>query len=369
MRRARARLARALPFSARRRSDYPPVVYHVEDEGPESGPVPSEDRLTNMRVSRRLAIIPLVLAFAVLPGTAESWHGTGDQTNDHHYPKQWGLRKLGVPAAWHTARGSGVSVAVVDTGVNASHIDLAANMHPKGWDFLDHNNHPHDLQGHGTHVAGIVAAVTNNKEGIAGTAPRARIMAVRVGGRNAGDRTVDGQAVFNGIIWAVDQGAQVINLSLGAGIPAGGAMDVAVAYAFARGATVVAAAGNESNPWCSSPAFSPLALCVGAVNRFNHLEFSNFGAGIDVVAPGVDIISTEHWGGYGSKSGTSMAAPYVAGVAALLMGMGATNLQAMNIIKMTAEDLGLPGYDHTYGWGRVDAKAAVDLCAQICVKV
>jgi subtilisin family serine protease len=133
------------------------------------------------------------------------------------------------------------------------------------------------------------------------------------------------------------------------------------------GALVIASAGNSSTPICGFPAANPAVLCVGASDGLDGIaDFSNYGVRLDVVAPGVGLWTTERAGLYTSFNGTSAAAPVVSGVAALLMSMGATNIQAAQIIRLTAKDLGLPGYDITYGFGRVDAKAAVDLCAQIC---
>ena len=300
-------------------------------------------------------VVVLFAALALLPaGGAQAAHAP----NDPYYSKQWGLKRIDAAAAWHRSEGKDVIVAVLDTGVSP-HEDLPTRM--TGWDAINNRSGANDVDIHGTHVAGIIAAARNNGRGIAGVAPKAKVLPVRVCEPN------HCPAAWAGLIWAADHGAQVINMSLGPEMMAGavlGAADPFEVYAAARGAVVVASAGNEGEPVCGHPGLT--TICVGALDKVGGLAgFSNYGAAIDVVAPGVDIVSTIPWG-YGSLSGTSMAAPFVSGVAALLIEMGATNVQAASIIMATAEDRGLPGYDHTYGWGVVDAKAAVDLCAQIC---
>ena len=214
----------------------------------------------------------------------------------------------------------------------------------------------------------MAAAVTNNRKGIAGAAPKAKIMPVRAFGAISGADPAD---VADGVMWAADNGADVINLSLGAAIPVDpfvtDLQEVSLLYATAQGALVVAAAGNANQPFCSTPAFNPAVLCVGASDELDRLaDFSNYFLRLDVVAPGTSILSTERFGYYSASQGTSVAAPFVAGVGALLMSMGASNFQAAQIIRSSAKDLGLPGYDNTYGFGRLDAKAAVELCKQVC---
>jgi thermitase len=288
--------------------------------------------------------------------------------NDPQYTRQWFLRRIGVQDAWKTTKGKGVNIAIVDTGIDYRHPDLRSNiLLKKQYDAINDDFDATDLHGHGTSVAGVAAAVTNNKSGIAGVAPQAKLMAVRAFGALAGANPDD---VGDAIMWAADNGAQVINLSLGASIPlifTGSMQDVAIPYALAKGSLVVAASGNSGDPFCSNPASNPAALCVGATDSLDRLAgFSNYGLRLDVVAPGQGIYTTAAPYGYGSSSGTSLASPVVAGLGALLMSMGANNVLAGLIIRASAKDLGLPGYDLTYGWGRVDAKAAVEMCKQIC---
>jgi subtilisin family serine protease len=290
--------------------------------------------------------------------------------NDPQYGRQWFLRRIGVQEAWKTTKGKGATIAIVDTGIDYRHPDLRKNiLLKKQYDSLNDDFDAVDLQGHGTSVAGVAAAVTNNKTGIAGVAPEAKLMAVRAFGALDGARSAD---VADSIRWAADNGANVINLSLGGGfVPAPEAIE-AVTYAVAKGVLVVAAAGNGAedgigDPYCSAPAIIPLIVCVGATDSLDRpTSFTNYGLRLDVVAPGQGIYTTASPFGYGSVNGTSVASPVVAGVGALLMSMGANNVLAGVILRATSRDLGLPGYDLTYGFGRVDAKAAVDLCKQIC---
>jgi subtilisin family serine protease len=306
----------------------------------------------------------LLATLAVWPSTADA---AAKFPNDPAYSRQWFLKRIGAPEAWKTTKGKGINVAVIDTGIDYRHPDLRGNLLlKKQYDAINDDFDADDLHGHGTSVAGVVAAVTNNKSGIAGVAPEAKIMAVRAFGALAGADPAD---VSDAIMWAADNGAHVINLSLGSALPVSAypPEDAALAYAAARGVLIIAAAGNSSAPFCSSPAFHPAALCVGATDPLDRLaDFSSYALGLDVTAPGEGIYTTARPGGYTSANGTSLASPVVAGVGALLMSMGANNVLAGLIIQSTAKDLGLPGYDLTYGFGRVDAKAAVEMCKQIC---
>lgn len=289
--------------------------------------------------------------------------------NDPLYGRQWGLPRIGVMTAWQVTQGKGALIAILDTGVERDHPDLKANMsRNRGYDFVDRDRDPSEQHVHGTHVAGIAAGATNNKRGIAGVAPKAKILAVRVLNHAGWGTSSD---IAEAIMWAADQGADVINLSLGANIPIDPfdpTRETAIPYATAKGSLVVASAGNSATPYCGTPASNPAALCIGASNERDGIaKFSNYGVRIDLAAPGTNILSTFRFGGYAAFSGTSMSAPMVSGVGALLMSMGATNIEAAAILRASAKDLGLPGYDPTYGFGRLDAGAAVTLCRLVCV--
>jgi subtilisin family serine protease len=257
-------------------------------------------------------------------------------------------------------------VAVVDSGVAASHPDLAGRLLP-GHDFVDKDATPQDGNGHGTHVTGIVAADAGNGVGIEGVAPGAMVMPVRVLD-NSGSGTADD--VAKGIDWAVAHHADVINLSLGGDALSTVVGDntqfvAAVDRAVAAGVVVVAAAGNDSLPYCEQPATQGKILCVGAVDSRGVRSF--FSSSGDLVAPGgsgaggssEDILSTWNDGTYMDLAGTSQATPHVAGVAALLVSLGLHGQKVVDRILATATDAGVPGPDDIYGAGIVNAQAAV----------
>jgi thermitase len=306
-----------------------------------------------------IAIVSVTLGLATAAGASTA-------PNDPYYPRQWGLTRINGPAAWSFGTGKGIVVADIDTGVDYRNGDIRPNLVPGyGHDFLSNDNDPMDPNGHGTMTAGVIGAVTNNRMGVAGVAPNVKIMSLRACSL-AGEETCDTNAIANAISYAVAHGANVINMSLGGIAP--GPESVQAIAAAAQGVLVVAAAGNAATPVCSFPGAAPGVLCVGATDPFDRLaSFSNYGVRLDVVAPGVQIWSTNRYPiNYASEDGTSFASPMVAGIGALLMSMGANSVLAGLIIRETAKDLGLPGYDLTYGFGRVDALAAVKLCKQIC---
>ncbi|GAA2238389.1 hypothetical protein GCM10010413_44480 [Promicromonospora sukumoe] len=330
---------------------------------------------------------------AVAPGAQAA---TSDPLRD----KQWGLDQINAEAAWPASTGAGVVVAVVDTGVDFDQPDLAgqllpgatftgcADVRPCGDGDFRGPDGANDGDEHGTHVAGIVAAATDNGIGVAGVAPDAKVLPVKV--LEAG--TGSSQDIADGIRWAADHGADVINLSLGSGL--GGQlltiigvdtlMRDAIAYARERGVLTVAAAGNSSTPLCSDPAFTSVAICIGATDSAGlHSYYSELPVKLDlksVSAPGGsggltgcdgDVWSTVPvgtgsdtcaGGSYDSYAGTSMATPHVAGVAALLFAQGRTADDVEDAILYTARDplLGLTGlWTPLYGYGVVDAAAAV----------
>jgi subtilisin family serine protease len=272
--------------------------------------------------------------------------------DDPLYATQWTLPKIEAEPGWETV-GNEVIVAIVDTGVDLDHPDLAAKIVP-GFNFVDNNDRPMDDNGHGTHVAGIAAAIGNNGLGVAGVSWSSKIMPIKVLDANG---TGNDYQAAQGIIWAVDHGAKVINLSFG-GLQHSSLLQEAVNYAHERGAVIVAAAGNEALN--GNPPFYPAALdnviAVGALDASDsRASFSGFGYYLDVSAPGVSVMSTALDNDYRAMTGTSMASPHVAGQASLLLALrpDQTNTQVEEIIKQTAWDLGESGRDDVFGHGRI----------------
>ncbi len=312
-------------------------------------------------------MIPALVATAFIAGPALA-------SNDTRFGEQYGLQKIAAEVAWASSIGTGITIAVVDTGTDLVHKDLVKNV-VAGYDFVDNDDDPRDEvagvdpddpncggnPGHGTHVSGIAAAVFDNGFGIAGVAPDARIMPVRVLGKHGCGNLDDVDA---GIRWAADRGAHVINLSLSDNVVfrnvLGGSIESAVEYAWGKGVIAVVAGGNDT--LFPSGYRMTNALIVAATDRNDaKASFSN-GVGDakwGISAPGVSILSTLPGNRFASLSGTSMAAPHVAGAAAVLRCLGLTKQQTVDRLLATADDLGLSGKDLEYGSGRLNLAAAV----------
>ncbi len=274
--------------------------------------------------------------------------------DDPRFSNQWGLRKTGFESAWNLTRGSGSNIAVVDTGMAVRHEDLGHNV-ALARDFVNDDRTVRDLSGHGTHVAGIAAARTDNERGVAGGCPDCDLLVAKVfDGKGTG--TV--ARVAEAIIWSADHGADVINLSLTH--PDFSTVDkAAVDYAASKGAVVVAAAGNGDTSNRAYPAAYPSVIAVAATNKDDlRASFSNYGDWVDVAAPGVSVLSTVP-GGYASWKGTSMATPHVSALAGLLAAQGLDRATIRTRILDTAVDLGRDGLDPYYGAGRMSAARAV----------
>lgn len=300
--------------------------------------------------------------------------------NDPDYSDLWALPKINAPEAWDASTGGGVVVAVVDSGVDGAHPDLASRMWSNpgevpgngldddgngfvddagGWDFANEDNDPADDAGHGTHVAGTVAAAGDNGLGVVGVAFGARLMPVKGLDAGGGGYASDLAAA---LVYAVDNGARIINASWGA--PAKSALiEAAANYVRASGGLLVAAAGNSNGP-VAYPAALDGVVAVAATDEADaKADFSSFGPQVDLAAPGVDIRSTLPGGMYGTKSGTSMAAPHVAGVAALIAALHPfyTPAQLTAALRLATNDVNTPGFDAATGAGRVNAARAVAL--------
>lgn len=287
--------------------------------------------------------------------------------NDDRFEDQYGLQKIKAPRAWDKARGGDVDVAIVDTGVSNSHPDLrrkistqanCINDSQSDLSCVEGRGRAEDDNGHGTQVAGVAAAITNNDEGIAGACPNCRLLIAK--SLNS-DNNGTASDVAGGIIWATDEGAEVINLSLGAEGADAGPVEKAIDRAQRRGALVVAAAGNYGrNSGIVYPAAYKNVVAVAATDRNNRrISSSSTGIWVDVAAPGSKILSTRRISRYGPATGTSFSSPLVAGVAGLLAGQGRSANDIRRKISSTAVDLGPKGKDKLYGHGLVDAAAAV----------
>lgn len=309
--------------------------------------------------------------------------GSAAATSDPYRPQQWNLERIGAPSAWATSQGQGQVVAVLDSGVDLGHPDLADRFVRRddgtvlGRDVVDDDDVPEDPLGHGTMVAGVAIATADNDVGVAGVAPAARLLPVRVLDEDGRGTSRD---VDRGIRWAVDHGATVINLSLesaasGDGDSLLGSVTVAapveaVQYAWDHGVVVVAAAGNSGNGFTDYPRSSPVVL-AGATDRDDErTSFSDAGRDDLVMAPGVDIVSTWCRGPgddrcpddthtYGVADGTSFAAPHVAGAVAILRSAGLDHEAAVQRLRETARDLGAPGRDEDTGFGLLDLVTAL----------
>jgi subtilisin family serine protease len=376
---------------AQRNSGSLPNIYTFEIDGPDSSSLVIE-KLSNhaeiLWIERNNTFRPHLIP------------------DDSLYGEQWALHKIGMPAAWNVQQGdSSVIIGIIDTGIDYLHEDLQSQVwvnvgedlnHNKrldsgdlngldddgngyiddviGWDFTDAprfpdngdflnpDNDPMDEYpgGHGTPVAGIVAALTNNRIGIAGIAPGAKVMALRAG--TAGGY-LEEDDVAEAILYAIDNGCKIINMSFG-DIVYSHLIKEAVDYGVGRGVIFVASAGNSGNTILHFPAAYDNTLAVGATDIQDHLaSFSNYGSKIDMVAPGSEMVSCSPGNSYGTYNGTSFAAPVVCGIMGLLWSENPTASPDFIISRLQngCQDLGSPGWDFYYGQGRVDAyKSLVD---------
>lgn len=320
--------------------------------------------------------------------------------DDPLYKYQWHLQGINMESAWDVETGTSAVVAVIDTGVayedhtetiqtkgrfsktvNYSLApDLADTSFVPGYDFVNDDGHPNDDQGHGTHVAGTIAQSTNNGTGVAGVAFDCSIMPVKVLDSNGSGTHTD---IADGIYFAAVNGADIINMSLG-GSSGSITLENALAYAYGEGVTAICASGNDGSATTINypAAYDAYCIAVGAT-RFDETVayYSNRGASLDLTAPGGDINVDQNGDGYGDGimqqthdgknytafgyyfyQGTSMATPHVSGVAALLVasGVATTPDQVREVLQSTAKDKGTAGWDKDYGWGIVDAYAALN---------
>ena len=262
--------------------------------------------------------------------------------------KQYALGKVRAFEGWEYSRGRGTDIAVLDTGIDQNHPDLGKVARQR--DFVNNDSTANDDNGHGSHVAGTAAALTDNRRGVAGACPSCRLLVGKVLNENNVGTVGD---LIDGIIWATNNGAEVINLSLGHRGEVGAEED-AVDYARNNGAVVVGAAGNGGRNVAIYPGAYRKAISVAATTRDDRrANFSNYGEWVDLAAPGVRILSTVR-NGYGYKSGTSISTPHVSALAGLISAQGYSAGQVRNRMQTTAADLGPRGKDVGFGHGRVD---------------
>jgi serine protease len=316
----------------------------------------------------RRRFLLLALAVGVVVGAVPAGAAGSDPARD----RQWNLDRIGAEAAWRVADGRGVTVAVLDSGVDVGHEDLAGQLLP-GRDFVEDDDVPQDAQGHGTHVAGIIAAATGNGIGISGVAPGAKVLPIRVlddrGDGEFGD-------VIAGIEWAVSRGAKVINLSIAEDRQAlfGRELAGTLRAAWDAGAIPVVAAGNEVVADSGFGPDDPVVVVSATTKDDGKPTYSSAVGNVrwGIAAPGGELpnlgregaILSTYWTGqapnqYAYLSGTSQAAPLVAGALAVLLSTGRfTNEQAVERLMATAVDIGTDGRDPTFGHGRLDLAAA-----------
>ena len=279
--------------------------------------------------------------------------------NDPYWPYQWGPQLIGMPIAWNQELGSrSVKVAVIDTGIDYNNPELTNNYLPIGFNWITNTSNPMDDNGHGTHVAGTIAAAINNGIGVAGIA-NVSIFAEKFLDSNGYGSDVNAALAIN---HAVAMGANILSNSWG-GTYNSSLIATAVANAIKARVMVVAAAGNYGANIPFFPADLPGVIGVAATdNSDQRASFSDYGNYVDISAPGVGILSTYVNNSYAYLSGTSMATPHVSGLAALLMSKYPSDnaTQIEHIIYSTAVDLGTPGWDPYYGWGRIDAGSAIN---------
>jgi len=279
--------------------------------------------------------------------------------NDPYLGSEWHLTTIGAATAWDLTQGAGVTIAILDSGVDGSHPDLAARM-VDGWNFYDGNADTSDANGHGTAVAGAAAATSDNAAGVAAVAGKANLMPVRIADANA---YAYWSTVAQGLTWAADHGARVANISYN-GVAGSSTVANAANYLRGKGGLVVVAAGNDGKDpgFAATTAMIPVSATNSADQR---TSWSNYGAFVALAAPGEGIWTTNRGGGYSAWSGTSFASPITAGVVALMMAKrpDLPNTTIESLLYASAKDLGTTGRDTTYGWGRVDAAAAVAAAA------
>jgi len=308
-------------------------------------------------VAKALAKNPLI-AFAEPDMLVEP---SGLMPDDPEFLNEWHLEKVQAPTAWETSTGSGITVAILDSGVDPDHPELVSRLVP-GWNAVSLNDDTTPVNGHGTYIAGVVAAETNNGLYVASLAYDAHLMPIRV--TNASNGYAYDSDIARGLTWAADHGARVANI--GYPITGSAAVSSAAQYMRSMGGVVVAPAGNGG--YTASYGNNPYVISVSATSSLDEKpSWSNYGNYVDVSAPGVSIITTRDGGTDQAVSGTSYAGAATSGVCALIMAanMALTPDEVESILNSTSDDLGTTGWDPLFGSGRVNAAAAVQAAADM----
>jgi len=278
--------------------------------------------------------------------------------NDSSLSAQWHLAKVQATSAWNISQGSSqVGIAIIDSGVDGTHPDLAPKL-IAGYNFLLGNTNTSDVLGHGTATAGTAAAATDNLVGVAGLGWKNPIMPLLVLSSSNYAYYSD---IAHAITYAADHGIRVISISI-SGNTASSTLQGAVDYAWSKGAVVIASAGNNGNSVPNYPAACDKVIAVSATDVNDNLPgWSSFGSWVDLSAPGDSIYTTSTGGAYGYWSGTSFSAPLVSGLAALVLSANPTltNTGLVQLLQQNSDDLGAPGFDQYYGWGRINAYKAL----------
>jgi len=283
--------------------------------------------------------------------------------NDPYFGSEWHLAKIGAPTAWDASQGAGVTVAILDSGINVNHPDLVARLVP-GYNVYNNNTDLTDVCGHGTAVAGVAAASTNNAAGVAGVAGAANIMPVRIAYPDGtGGCYANYSTIASGLTYAADHGARVANISYN-GVAGSSSIMSAANYMKGKNGLVFVAAGNNN---IDENITSDGSMIVVSATDTNDVKasFSSWGAFVTLSAPGTSIVTTDSSGGYSTWQGTSFSSPLSAGVAALVMAErpDLSGAQVQSLLYSTAVDLGAAGRDPVFGYGRVNAGAAVQAAA------
>ncbi len=341
----------------------------VDHHGPllvvESKQETAEELIRRLRADQQLTIVEPNYIFSnqLLTKAIKHQVKINEQTpvepNDEFFqPYQWNLKQIDAGEGWNLANGKDVTIAILDTGIDPAHLDLKDKI-LKGYNVTTDTDDVSDKHGHGTHVAGIAAALTNNVTGIAGVSWKSNILPVKVL-NEAGEGT--SYEVAKGIYWAVDHGADVINMSLGDYNHSDILYD-AVKYAYDHNVVLVSASGNDNVEEPMYPSKYDEVLAVAAVDESrNRAFFSNYGQHVDISAPGEHIPSSYPNNNYIVMSGTSMASPHVAGLAALIRSLrpDLSNNEVYKVIAETAKDLGTKGHDPYYGFGEIDIAKSLE---------